>query len=516
MASSSSLCARPLNRGAACLPCRKLKAKCDGNKPACSRCITNSRPDDCEYATGAEVTRSRLLEENIALLEARIRELENPNESTPSVQLHDPRGRGSTASTSVPAIPLYPVAGALPAATADPSPQEAQMLVQTFMTHASQLGFFLNPTRFMRRQNNGPGTEALVASVYLWGSKLSSSSMLRACETTFMDRATQAALACQTTPPAAHTVLHMLQAEVLLANYFFSNNRVLEGRYHAIAAVALATGSRLHLLDPRNLGTDTIAAGERIQAFWIVAAMDKSWAAMMNTPSYIQCHNGRANIHAYEQGILLQPNAMYTVIDYVRGHVDDSGEAFSPHATRIKACAIYDHAVYVTSQFRPDMPDRDGFMVRYQAADALVQRVHGALVALRPRTPDDRREVLVSRTFLCAAAIQLHAPFASAQPAAWQRSICAATAAARALEIVDLNQTPHLDPVVAILWTHICRTLVSEMRRVRRGAAPILAADERRVATSLEKIMSSMTLLSLTSALMASQLAEIQQLASTM
>lgn len=40
------------------------------------------------------MTRSRLLEENIALLEARIRELEHPGDGAPSVQLHDPRRRG--------------------------------------------------------------------------------------------------------------------------------------------------------------------------------------------------------------------------------------------------------------------------------------------------------------------------------------------------------------------------------------------------------------------------------------
>ena len=56
------------------------------------------------------MTRSRLLEENIALLEARIRELENPGESAPSVQLHDPRRRGSTASAAPSARVQAPLA----------------------------------------------------------------------------------------------------------------------------------------------------------------------------------------------------------------------------------------------------------------------------------------------------------------------------------------------------------------------------------------------------------------------
>lgn len=108
------------------------------------------------------MTRSRLLEENIALLEARIKELENPGESTPSVQLHDPRRQGSASSAgpsrlptsavaSTSSIPLYPASMGLPvgethrppriqrwftrlrnvvhtAHVPEPTPQEIQML----------------------------------------------------------------------------------------------------------------------------------------------------------------------------------------------------------------------------------------------------------------------------------------------------------------------------------------------------------------------------------------------------
>lgn len=36
------------------------------------------------------LTKTQMLEENIALLEARIRELENPSEAASSIRLHDP------------------------------------------------------------------------------------------------------------------------------------------------------------------------------------------------------------------------------------------------------------------------------------------------------------------------------------------------------------------------------------------------------------------------------------------
>ena len=54
----------------------------------CSQCARSARPDDeCEYADGGR-TRQQILEENIARLESRLRELEDPEES--AVVLHNP------------------------------------------------------------------------------------------------------------------------------------------------------------------------------------------------------------------------------------------------------------------------------------------------------------------------------------------------------------------------------------------------------------------------------------------
>ncbi len=71
--------------------------RCDGAKPACGQCIMKRRTEDCEYTNVQGLTRSQMLEENIAILESRIRELENPGETAPSVRLYDPRPSRSDA-----------------------------------------------------------------------------------------------------------------------------------------------------------------------------------------------------------------------------------------------------------------------------------------------------------------------------------------------------------------------------------------------------------------------------------
>ncbi|KAI0696778.1 hypothetical protein C8T65DRAFT_743467 [Cerioporus squamosus] len=518
---SSSSSSRPLNRGAACLPCRKLKAKCDGNKPACGRCIANNRPDDCEYATGAEVTRSRLLEENIALLESRIKELESPGEGTPSVQLHDPRRHGGMSSAAGPSrlpmpavagpsgIPLYPTSMGPPVAhVPKPTPQEVQMLIQIFMANASQLGFFLNPTRFRRGGAPHPGNDALMNAVYLWGSRLSNSTGLRARESYFAHCATQAASG--TTMAQGATVLYTIQAEVLLANYFFTTGRLLEGRYHTLAAVALVTGSRYHLLDVGR---------------WAETQSDKMWASAMNTPPSI-CQGGRTNIQittpwplataAYEQGMLVPHGGNYTTEDFLRGAVDDSNEAFSPLAIRAKACALQDRAIYVSSQYRVDMPNRNEYLARFGALDTLIERYHRQLAAIGNRSPEDMRELLVARTFTCAAAIQLHSTFSSQQLMSWQKTVCVAVAAGRALDVVNVNQVSHLDPVLAVLWSTICKVLVNELRRVLQSASPVRQEEVTNITSSLDKITGAMTILSANSLLMGQHLAEIQQARATL
>ncbi|KAI0746719.1 hypothetical protein C8Q80DRAFT_1105387 [Daedaleopsis nitida] len=538
MASSSS--SRPLNRGAACLPCRKLKARCDGNKPACGRCNANNRPDDCEYATGAEVTRSRLLEENIALLEARIRELENPHEGAPSVQLHDPRRQATSstrpsrmatpAATGPTGISLHPVSMAPPPGhVPDPTPQEIQMLVQTFMANASQLGFFLNPSRF--RRGGHPANDALMNAVYLWGSRLSTTSTLRAREAAHANLATQA-LAGTTLSTQSHTVLTTIQAEILLANYFASTNRLLEGRYHCLAAVALVTASRYHQLDIGAMSGDPIGAGEKIRAFWTVVAIDRAWAAALHSPpSFGLCGRTKMQImipwplsnEAYEQGLIApQYGGNYCMEDFLRGAVNDSNEDFSPLAIRCKAGALYDRAIYVASQYRADMPNRNEYLTQFGALDGLIERFHGQLAAIRNRSFDDMRELLVCRTFACAAAIQLHAGFASHQPASWQKSVAVAIAAARAIDSVDLGQTRHLDPIMALLWSTIGKLLVNELRRMQQSGMPLRQGELTSVTSSLEKIVTAMSSLSASSQLMGTylvccqRLAEIQQARASM
>lgn len=187
--------------------------------------------------------------------------------------------------------------------------------IDFFLLHSSQVGFFLHKPRFVhliRQQDpqtrNSRVSSALVNAVYLWGIQFSGDTGLLQHEQSFLSRAVQA-LSDDLANVQTHNVTFLIQAEVLLATYFFAHGRFLEGRYHCSAAVALALSTKLNRIRSANspsLRTDWIRTtgfdipapadpveeGERINAFWMVYVLHKSWSVGLGSPSQINDENG--------------------------------------------------------------------------------------------------------------------------------------------------------------------------------------------------------------------------------
>ncbi|KAL1742613.1 hypothetical protein HDZ31DRAFT_42843 [Schizophyllum fasciatum] len=65
-----------LQRGSACLCCRRRKLKCDGTRPVCRQCVKMNRADECEFDDRKQKSRTQKLREKLAMLEKKVRELE--------------------------------------------------------------------------------------------------------------------------------------------------------------------------------------------------------------------------------------------------------------------------------------------------------------------------------------------------------------------------------------------------------------------------------------------------------
>jgi hypothetical protein len=110
-----------------------------------------------------------------------------------------------------------------------------------------------------------------------------------------------------------------IQAEVLLALYFYCEGRMLEGRYHASAAMSAAVSWKMHedvathsshrvrSSRPGTIGVgasmaglaltanepdrqgprDALELGERINVFWSAYVLDRCWSVAMDSPPVV-------------------------------------------------------------------------------------------------------------------------------------------------------------------------------------------------------------------------------------
>jgi Fungal specific transcription factor domain len=175
-----------------------------------------------------------------------------------------------------------------------------------FLLHGFEFGFFLNPERFrssillasIPEQRPIP---ALLSTIHLLSVHVSGRDDLAAEENQLLSQSVRLThLSLSVAHP--QVILHTIQAQVLLAHYFFRTSRFLEGRYHLNAAVSLCIKGGLHRLRATRptqpavqfIGAvqvspptpqDTVEEGQMINGFWTVFILDKWWSACLNTTS---------------------------------------------------------------------------------------------------------------------------------------------------------------------------------------------------------------------------------------
>jgi hypothetical protein len=172
--------------------------------------------------------------------------------------------------------------------------------VHNFLHNASCFGFFLDAQAFHDAVTSTAGRNlppVLLNVLYLWGVHLSKDARITVYEPAFLAHALRStASSLSGTHP--RTVLHSIQASVLLAYYFIRTVRFLEAKYHTSAAVSIAVSAGLHRIRGAHSGApptsealpppvDPLEEGERINAFWSVLTLNNCWAGMDGSPSNV-------------------------------------------------------------------------------------------------------------------------------------------------------------------------------------------------------------------------------------
>lgn len=177
--------------------------------------------------------------------------------------------------------------------------------IVNFSNYASELGFYLHVPRFLEAVSQPQAddlpkhTSTLLNTIYLLGAYLSNDLPTRALQERFLSAIPEhrAVALAEITPG---TVMYILQAEILLANYYFAQDRTLESAYHCSAASAIVLACKLHhtrsardipgvfagtmqfRLDPP---ADHVEEGERMNAFWVAYILDKCLSFALGSPS---------------------------------------------------------------------------------------------------------------------------------------------------------------------------------------------------------------------------------------
>ncbi|KAJ7028123.1 Zn(2)-Cys(6) binuclear cluster domain-containing protein [Mycena alexandri] len=544
------------HKSKACINCRRRKIKCDGERPKCGQCTRSMSFQDCEYADDGP-TRTQLLEEQIAILEARIEELEKPKELRSTLILQKPY-TGERRSASAPALsrggssvhlplphsefssgissPVTPSSsseGAIPLV-------ELEALVHNFLHHSSQFGFFLNVHNFaeaaMGRSGQRPAS-VLLDAVNLWAVHLSGSDDYTAYESSYLSRALRTAVEALSSTHF-NTVLHSIQAEVLLSQYFLRNTRFLEGKYHLSAAVSLVLSSGLHrirsadsyavggplgpafqiLLPPR----DALDEAERINAFWTVLTLNNCWTTADGSPSnisYTTVPDARIDtpwpldIDAPVLPIQLLPQSSIGTVTTFLANLPDNG--LSVAALRAKAAILFEQASRLASSYRPNTGDHgwlNQFYVSFNAMDNLIEAFKGSIPSVHLHSP---REMLVIHSLAHVATIQLHNPFVvDVVGTSRLRVLDAAHAVVATLTQVPVNEFGYIDPIMGTLLMATCQVFVAELCRFRRhrGSDGGVSQEERSLMEAIDTVLAVMNLFAPNCRLMNSQLLTMQQL----
>ncbi|KAL5483123.1 hypothetical protein ACEPAI_8352 [Sanghuangporus weigelae] len=310
---------------------RRKKMRCDGARPFCGPCSLTRNPGHCEYTDKQGRTFTEVLEERLHLLKVRIKELEERKDDAP-VLLHHPYLRREYRSgheeeyqrlnsparlsgvsehgSNVYQLPLSSL-------ETDVNQQfDLSGLVQTFLSQARRLHFVLHASRLLHDLNRHVHDplrphESLTSSIALWALRIMGPNAEYDAHESHLLNVSRDSLSAGHSSAVGRHRTQAIQAEILLALYLFNDARVMEGRYHLVAAGTgvLACGLHRisdHLQNPTSpislsgLGVgeilvldppqDAIELGERINLFWSVYALDRCWSVALGSAPVIPDH----------------------------------------------------------------------------------------------------------------------------------------------------------------------------------------------------------------------------------
>ncbi|PIL30675.1 transcription factor [Ganoderma sinense ZZ0214-1] len=494
-----------LQRGMACLCCRKRKMKCDGARPVCAQCTKANRGDECQYYEKKRTSRTQLLQAKITKLEARLRELEaeqSPLESSSSSGSQSPQTDRlslnlSRTSTFVSVSALDPGLNATPrvcpfsglllleselglpfdSASVFSTPEDylgngdafppfdEGQLFPDFLDSGGSGGRFKAALLLPSARKPHP---SLVDAIYLLACYFSRSPPLTELEPHFLKRSLRG---ISDALQNSDRIVHVLQASCLLACYFFWHGRTLEGYYHSSIAARLAVGLGLHQISSKEQQCqylqrsdapaplkatvplcpplDEVEYAERIAAFWQIFAVDRAWAVATGLPTALPDDDHPRSRITTIWPIAIpddpEPIAALDLQAFPGAHLSGSS---GQQALRVKAIALFERSARFSAS---PAKDESRYSLEMSVSQYLsnLSSLHSQQFSVPFVSNGD---YLSLQTAMYAATIHLHREDLEVQPQSYQRCLWAANAMAALVRHLRDNDYDTLCPIISTAW----------------------------------------------------------------
>ncbi|KZT71081.1 hypothetical protein DAEQUDRAFT_666500 [Daedalea quercina L-15889] len=480
--------------------------RCDGARPTCQQCVRANTPTECVYGQDAEESGIQLLEERISRLQGRIAFLES-NTAGP-ILLHDPYAQ---TREDQPPRPVRPAA------------RERQILMRSFSGGASQVGFFLHVPRFLQRMSalslsTAPKhASTLINAVYLLGAYFSTDPNLQNLQSDLLADTLQdlSAALIELNPPA---IIDVLQAEILLTYYFFSNSRTVEGVYHIDAASAIVLASKLHQIRSGRYSAvagghasrydlappvDAIEEGQRINAFWVVFILDRNWSKALGRTPVLTDDESKGtgidtpwprSIETYESNPLPEGFRGFRTVQRFLYYPIFMNEEQNPLATHAKAAVLYSSAARVAAQTGMMANTLPPFWLALDDRIAQFEQVLPPVDRINPSRQDLHNKILLVNLLVHGAVIELHQPLEIQGPVfvSNSRSTRAALAAVNILTRINVERLSHVDPIVGFLLASVVQILMRALASSRQNTAATGSQQQIDILMALARIRSAL------------------------
>ncbi|KAG9124829.1 hypothetical protein FRC07_010087 [Ceratobasidium sp. 392] len=499
-----------LQRGSACLTCRRRKLKCDANKPACTSCVRTGRSQTCSYDDGLPKSRVQVL---TALATGGHGLVDLAATLAIPTRTPLPYSRQSTLD-NIHKLTLWWEQDEIP-------PSMQQHLLGIFLPRRWEVGTEIDVGRLWASLSQPLASQphpCFLNGMYLVACSLSGDKALEDLEPVFLAKARKG---MEVSLVQGDRLIDFIRASSLVSFYYYSKGRLLEGHHLSSTTARFMIACGLHRMSSirwrpqseyghidivdaggggfpgqsailRNMDgpsliarpRDEIERNEYIHAFWQVYMQDLGGGLVTGLPISVAdseittswptpLDDDTSSVHSDYQTII-------PLYSGAPGTADMSRDRHS-QALRIKSMCLLARAARLSSAMESTRYPDSALRFKHEACElAIAESTRTLPPEVEKQGTEGTIALLVARATLLAATVQLHAFLSSSLPTSRQKALTAARESIdvlRRLRYVQVPGTgvPLLFGLFQLDWAIVRDFYISERIRLLTEGNPTVA-----------------------------------------